>query len=30
MPRTHTQGFKEQAVQKALSRDGESLKTVAK
>jgi len=26
MPKKHTQGFKDQAVQKALARDGKSVK----
>jgi len=29
MPKMHTQGFKEQAVQKALTKDGKSVKTIA-
>jgi len=29
MSNKHTQGFKEQAVQKALTRDGKSIKTIA-
>jgi len=29
MPNSHTQGFKEQAVQKTLAREGESIKSIA-
>ena len=29
MPKKHTQGFKDQAVQKALARDGKSVKIIA-